>query len=108
MRSFCRKKQFFHKIPRFRGGEYFGFWGGGRCRFYFYGRGDFSAKGPVQNGLVRTRFMAHMWFMHDAHLGRAFLFLETLAEYALLSMTVMVTPCLKYVVGTFCTRLCKA
>ena len=24
------------------GGGYFGFWGGGECRFYFYGRGDFS------------------------------------------------------------------
>ena len=28
-----------------------------------------------------------MWFMHDAHLGRAFLFLDILAEYTLLSMT---------------------
>ena len=37
--------------------------------------------------------------MHDAHLGRAFLFLDILAEYTLLSMTVMVTPCLKHVVG---------
>ena len=34
-----------HKIPRFRGGGgYFGFWGGGECRFYFYGRADFSDK----------------------------------------------------------------
>ena len=24
------------------GGGYFGFWGGGECRFYFYGRADFS------------------------------------------------------------------
>ena len=31
-----------HKIPRFRGGGYFGFGGGGECRFYFYGRADFS------------------------------------------------------------------
>ena len=37
--------------------------------------------------------------MHDAHLGHAFLFLEMVAEYALLSMTVMATPCLWYVVG---------
>ena len=37
--------------------------------------------------------------MHDAHLGRAFLFLGMLAEKTLLSMTVMVTPCLWYVVG---------
>ena len=28
MRSFCRKTCV-HKIPRFRGGGYFGFWGGG-------------------------------------------------------------------------------
>ena len=40
-----------------------------------------------------------MWFMHDAHLRRAFLVLDTLAEYTLLSMTVTVTPCLWYVVG---------
>ena len=38
MRSFCRKTHV-HKIPRFWGG----FWGGGgECRFYFYGREDFS------------------------------------------------------------------
>ena len=30
------------KIPRFRGGGILGFLGGGECRFYFYGRGDFS------------------------------------------------------------------
>ena len=30
-----------HKIPRFGGGGNFGL-GGGKCRFYFYGRGDFS------------------------------------------------------------------
>ena len=43
--------------------------------------------------------MAHIWFMHDAHLGYALFFLDMLAEYTLLSMTVMVTPCLWYVVG---------
>ena len=32
-----------HTIPRFGGGGYFGFWGGGgECRFYFYGLADFS------------------------------------------------------------------
>ena len=32
-----------HKIPGFRGGGGLGFFlGGGECRFYFYGRGDFS------------------------------------------------------------------
>ena len=36
--------------------------------------------------------------MHDAHLGCALFFLDMLAEYTLLSMTVMVTPCLWYVV----------
>ena len=36
--------------------------------------------------------------MH-AKLGRAFLFLDLLADYTLLSMTVMVNPCLWYVVG---------
>ena len=43
--------------------------------------------------------MARVWLMHDAHLGRAFLFLDHLGEYTLLSMTAMVTPCLWYVVG---------
>ena len=43
--------------------------------------------------------MAHIWFMHDAHLGCALFFLDMLAEYTLLSMTIMVTPCLSYVVG---------
>ena len=42
MRSFCRKKNHAHKIPGF-GGGYVGFWGG-KCQFYFYGRGDFSEK----------------------------------------------------------------
>ena len=43
--------------------------------------------------------MAHTWFVHDVHLGCALFFLDMLAEYTLLSMTVMVTPCLWYVVG---------
>ena len=34
-----------HKIPRFRGGGILGLGGGGgECRFYFYGRADFSEK----------------------------------------------------------------
>ena len=37
MRSFCRENHV-RKIPLFWGG----FWGGGECRFYFYGRADFS------------------------------------------------------------------
>ena len=40
-RPFCRKSHV-HEIPRFRGGGILGFWGGGECRFYFYGRADFS------------------------------------------------------------------
>ena len=38
MPSFCRKNHV-RKIPRFRGGI---LGGGGECRFYFYGRADFS------------------------------------------------------------------
>ena len=42
MRSFCRKTCV-HKIPRFGGGGgILGLGGGGECRFYFYGRADFS------------------------------------------------------------------
>ena len=48
MRSFCRKIHV-HKIPRFRGG-YFGFGGRGKCRFYFYGRADFSDLGTFSGG----------------------------------------------------------
>ena len=43
--------------------------------------------------------MAHIWFMHDAHLGCALFFLDMLVEYTLLSTTVRFTPCLWYVVG---------
>ena len=43
--------------------------------------------------------MAHIWLMHDAHLGCALFFLDMVAEYTLLSMTVMVIPCLWYVDG---------
>ena len=38
MRSFCRKNHV-RKIPLFWGGVW---GGGGECRFYFYGRADFS------------------------------------------------------------------
>ena len=58
-----------------------------------------SAKRAGVKRACPNKVMAHMWFMHDAHLDRAFLFLDILAEYILLSMTVMVTPCLWYVVG---------
>ena len=36
MRPFCRKNHV-HKIPRFRGGGYFGFGGGGSADFIFMG-----------------------------------------------------------------------
>ena len=59
----------------------------------------YSAKRAGVERAGPNKVMAHMWFMHDAHLGCAFLFLEILAGYTLLSMTVMVTPCLWYVLG---------
>ena len=48
-----------HKIPRFRGGGYLGFGGGGRgrkCRFCFYGRGDFSELLPcsIKNAVAHV------------------------------------------------------
>ena len=59
----------------------------------------YSAKWAGVKRACPNKVMAHMWFMHDVHLGRLFLFIDILAEYTLLSMTVMVTPRLKYVVG---------
>ena len=41
------KKTHVHKIPRFRGGGILGLGGGGECRFYFYGRADFSDFGHI-------------------------------------------------------------
>ena len=40
------------------GGGYFGFWGGGECRFYFYGREDFSDK------FTGERFTNHSNHIH--------------------------------------------
>ena len=59
----------------------------------------YSAKRAGVKRICPKKVMAHKWFMHDTHLGRAFLFLDILAEYTLLSITVMVAPCLWYVVG---------
>ena len=59
----------------------------------------YSAERAGVKRVCPKKVMAHKWFMHDAHLGRAFLFLDILAEYALLSIKVMVAPCLWYVVG---------
>ena len=54
LRSFCRKTHV-HKIPRFKGGGVFWVLGGGECRFYFYGRGDFSEKQDAHG----TKFWEH-------------------------------------------------
>ena len=51
MRSFCRKNLHVHKIPRFR--FFLGGFGGGKCRFYFYGRGDFSES--LRDNLARKK-----------------------------------------------------
>ena len=64
--------------------------------------GVHTGKSAKRAGVKRAcpnKAMAHIWFMHDVHLGCALFFLDMLAEYTLLSMTVMVTPCLWYVVG---------
>ena len=52
MRSFCRKTCV-HKIPRFRGGVIWVWGGGGKCRFYFYGRADFSE--TIQLNVFQTQ-----------------------------------------------------
>ena len=39
---FLQEKPMSIKFLVLGGGGYFGFWGGGGCRFYFYGRADFS------------------------------------------------------------------
>ena len=38
---FLQEKTYVHKIPRFRGGGYFGFGGGGSADFIFMGTGIF-------------------------------------------------------------------
>ena len=70
----------------------------------FFSRLVFHGLPPLEKraGAKRAcpnKVMAHVWFMHDAHLGCALFFLDMLSEFTLLSMTVMVTPCLWYVVG---------
>ena len=72
----------------------------------------FCKAGWCKTGLSEQG-MAHMWFMHDAHLGRAFFFLEILAEYTLLSNDMVFLVCSWNEVGDalcqvssspFCTR----
>ena len=45
------------------GGGGLGFGGGGECRFYFYGRADFSDRLDAQSG---ARFFARMICAHSA------------------------------------------
>ena len=40
----------------------------------------YSAKRAGVKRACPNKVMAHLWFMHDAHLGHAFLFLDMLAE----------------------------
>ena len=62
MRPLCRKNHV-RKIPPFRGGVggggILGFWGGGgKCRFYFYGREDFSEYGRGSRKNKQTSLVA--------------------------------------------------
>ena len=41
----------------------------------------YSAKRAGVKRACPNKVLAHMCFMHDAHLGRAFLFLDILAEF---------------------------
>ena len=46
------------KIPRFRGGIW-ALGGGGECRFYFYGRTDFSERALLRSGLLHDPLGVH-------------------------------------------------
>ena len=62
MRPFCRKTHV-HKILRFRGGGILGFWGGGgKCRFYFYGRADFSDKNFIFRLFLRPKLRGQILY----------------------------------------------
>ena len=52
MRPFCRKSHV-HKIPRFRGGGYFGFWGGG-VPILFLWAGGFFWKNWLHNKVLEA------------------------------------------------------
>ena len=63
MRPFCRKNHV-HKIPRLGGGV---FWfGGGECRFYFYGREDFSEIRIGVKDRIAKRYYRHMFWASGA------------------------------------------
>ena len=59
------------------------------CNVFVYDGIWYSAKRAGVKRAYPNKVMAHMWCMHDAHPGRAFLFLDILAEYTLLCMTVL-------------------
>ena len=60
MRPFCRKNHV-HKIPRFRGGGFWVLGGGGKCRFYFYGREDFSESSMAVEDAVENRGLSRVF-----------------------------------------------
>ena len=69
MRSFCRKT-YVHKILVLRGGGVFWVWGGGgKCRFYFYGRGDFSKNFVCDETLERVHEMVSQTFRPEIGSG---------------------------------------
>ena len=61
-----------HKIPPFRGGGVFWVWGG-ECRFYFYGRGDFSDQSSMRHfesltvrpSLIALKSLFSLFFLCD-------------------------------------------
>ena len=71
MPSFCRKTSMSIKFLVLGGGE-FGFWGGGpgKCRFYFYGREDFSEKIRNLAGPLGTPPMS----LYESHAWRLLIF----------------------------------
>ena len=77
MRSFCRKN-YVHKIPRFRGGGYFGFWGGGgSADFIFTGARIFLGNG--RNTVSRVLFRKRELTEFCGKLGE---FCQKLGEFA--------------------------
>ena len=55
-------------MPRFRGGVFWVWGGGGKCRFYFYGRGDFLKNRRKIKDLL-TRLFSMGCFPGDFHKG---------------------------------------
>ena len=59
---FLQENLHVHKIPRFGGGGELGLGGGRECRFYFYGRGDFSQN----NALVLLWCSTRLLFLQNS------------------------------------------